>query len=376
MHIGIDAHAIGSRQGGNETYIRNLVNALAEIDPINQYTLYFSRTDAARQWSGRYDNFEVRLLPPPTPVVRVPLALSIELRRRPVDLLHVQYTAPPWCPVPLVTTIHDLAFEHLPETFTRRGRMQLRLTVRWTARRATRIATVSEFSRNDLIETYGLDPARIVITPNGVEPAFSSIPTSADEGHKVRHQFGIERDFILAVGSLQPRKNLLRLLKAYARLRLEMRHRAPQLVLVGRRLWLYREVFAEIARQSWAHDVIVTGYVSEKTLPELYRAAKLFVYPSLFEGFGLPPLEAMACGTPVVTSSTSSLPEVVGDAALLVDPYDEEALAVAMVQALNDENLRLRLRNAGLVRARRFTWKDAAQKTLEVYRATFNEFRR
>jgi glycosyltransferase involved in cell wall biosynthesis len=169
MHIGIDAHAIGARQGGNETYIRNLVIALAAIDSRNRYTLYFSKSAAAREWSGRFENFAVRVLPPPTPIVRVPVALSLELMRRPVDVLHVQYTAPPFCRAPLVTTIHDLAFEHLPETFTRRGRVQLRLTVRNTARRSHRIATVSEFSRNDLISTYQIEPAKIAVTHNGVD---------------------------------------------------------------------------------------------------------------------------------------------------------------------------------------------------------------
>ncbi|MEP7272228.1 MAG: glycosyltransferase family 1 protein [Acidobacteriota bacterium] len=376
MHIGIDAHAIGSKQGGNETYIRNLIMALAEIDSHNRYTIYFSRREAAGQWTGRYPNFEVRLLPPPTPLVRVPIALSIELRRRPVDLLHVQYTAPPWCPVPLVTTIHDLAFEHFPETFTRRGSMQLRLTVRRAAKRAARVATVSEFSRADLIATYHLSPAKVVVTPNGVESHFSPQAASPDEGLEVRRQFGISRDFILAVGSLQPRKNLLRLLNAYGLLRAEMGERAPQLVIVGRRLWLYRGILDEIARQGWAHDVIVTDYVSEKSLPELYRAAKVFVYPSLFEGFGLPPLEAMACGTPVVTSSTSSLPEVVGDAAILIDPYDEGALAQAMVRAMTEESLRLRLRAAGLEQAKKFTWKVAAEKTLRLYHESVDEFPR
>lgn len=373
MHIGIDAHAIGGQQGGNETYIRNLIKALAQIDAFNRYTLYFNRREAAREWRGRYSNFEVRLLPPPTPIIRVPVALSVELSHRPVDLLHVQFTAPPWCPSPLVATIHDLAFEHLPQTFTRRGRFQLRLTVRHTARRATRIATVSEFSRADLIRTYNLSPDKVAVTPNGVEEAFSPRSQRADEAMEIRRQFGIQRDFLLAVGSLQPRKNLSRLLSAYRKVRIELGDSAPQLVIVGRRLWLYRQILAEIDRQPWASDVIVTDYVPESVLPALYRAARLFVYPSLFEGFGLPPLEAMACGTPVVTSSTSSLPEVVGNAAVLVDPYDETQLARAMIEATTDEHLRLRLRTAGLERARQFTWKSAAEKTLALYEASFQE---
>jgi glycosyltransferase involved in cell wall biosynthesis len=369
MHIGIDAHAIGARQGGNETYISNLIAALAELDQHNRYTLYLARTRAAEEWCGRWPNVEVRLLPPPTPLVRVPLALAYELRRRPVDVLHVQYTAPPFCPVPVIATIHDLAFEHLPETFTRRGRAQLRLTVRRTAARAARIATVSEFSRQDIIQTYGLEPEKVVVTHNGVEARFNPQPQSASEAAEVRRRFGIARDFLLAVGSLQPRKNLVRLLRAYARLRSTRPDFTPQLVITGRRLWLANEIFAEIRRQPWAADVIVTGYVADEDLPALYRAATALVYPSLFEGFGLPPLEAMACGTQVIASNTSSLPEVTGEAAILIDPYDESELADALLRVVADQPLRTQLREAGLRRAGLFTWRRAAEKTLQLYQA-------
>jgi glycosyltransferase involved in cell wall biosynthesis len=256
----------------------------------------------------------------------------------------------------------------LPETFTRRGQMQLRLTVRRTARRAARIATVSEFSRQDLIRTYRLAPEKVAVTYNGVAPRFTPRHGSNDETASVRRRFGIERDFLLAVGSLQPRKNLARLIRAYARLREECESFTPQLVIAGRQLWLADEVFAEITRQRWARDVIVTGYVADEELPALYRAASALVYPSLFEGFGLPPLEAMACGTPVVTSNTSSLPEVVGDAALKVDPYDESAIAQAMLTVTTDQQLRAHLREAGPQQARRFTWRAAAEKTLALYK--------
>jgi glycosyltransferase involved in cell wall biosynthesis len=374
MHIGIDAHAIGARQAGNETYIGNLIKSLAEVDGDNRYTLYLTNAEAAARWRAgftkQYPNFDVRLLPPPTPLVRVPVALEFELRRRPVDLLHVQFTAPLFCPVPVIATIHDLAFEHMPETFTRRGSLQLKFTVRWTAKRAARIATVSEYSRQDLITTYKLPPEKVVVTHNGIGPIFSPQPASSDEAQKLRHRFGIERDFILAVGSLQPRKNLVRLIRAYAKLRGRKDGFNHQLVIAGRKLWLANEIFAEAKRQEWARDVILTGYVPDEDLPAFYRAASAFVYPSLFEGFGIPPLEAMACGTPVVTSNTSSLPEVAGDAALLIDPYDEHDLANALLRIVNDEKLRALLRERGLVQSKKFTWRNAAEKTLQLYRET------
>jgi glycosyltransferase involved in cell wall biosynthesis len=367
MHIGIDAHAIGARLGGNETYIRNLIETLARCDPTNHYTLYFVNREAAREWRGRFERFTVRLLPPPTPIIRVPVALELELRRRPVDVLHVQYTAPTFCPVPVVATIHDLAFEHLPETFTRRGRAQLKFTVRRTARRAARIATVSEFSRQDIIRTYGIAPDKVAVTYNGISPIYRTEPESADEGAELRNRYRIRGQYVLAVGSVQPRKNLIRLIRAYDILRLRNPDLQTQLVLVGRHLWLFREVVREAARHARADDIVMTGYVPEKDLPVLYRNAMAFVYPSLFEGFGLPPVEAMACGTPVITSDLSSLPEIVGSAALLVNPYDEGEIANAIVRLLTDTALRRRLAIDGAARAKTFTWESTADKTLALY---------
>ena len=380
MHIGIDAHALGAQQGGNETYIKQLILALAELDRANRYTLYIAHADTAHQWqtyfAPRHPNFAVRQIPAPTPLVRVPLYLSYELRHRPVDLLHVQYTAPPFCPAPVVATIHDLAFEHLPKTFTRRGSWQLKMTVRRTAQRAARIATVSEFSRQDILLTYGLPPDKVVVTYNGVNASFTPTPERADEAVLMRQKYGIARSFILAVGSLQPRKNLVRLIRAYNQLRTQYADFKEQLVIVGRQLWLHEEVFREVKKQQWGRDVILTGYVPEADLPPLYRAAQVFAYPSLFEGFGLPPLEAMACGTPVVTSNGSSLPEIVGEAAILIDPLDEQTLAAGLYCAVTDHQLRARLRQEGLLQAERFTWRKAAEKTLRLYQDSYASERR
>jgi len=376
MRIGIDAHAIGARQGGNETYIRNLIKSLAEIDGENRYTIYLANAPAADQWregfTNQHKNFSVRLLPPPTPLVRVPVFLAYELFRRPVDVLHVQYTAPPFCRIPVVATIHDLAFERMPETFTRRGSFQLKLTVRRTAKKAARIATVSEYSRQDLLSIYNLPPEKVVVTYNGIESHFTPHPPVPNETEEIRGRFGIARDFLLAVGSLQPRKNLVRLIRAYAKLRSEREDFTQQLVIVGRKLWLTHEIFDEVKRQRWADDVILTGYVADEDLPALYRAARAFVYPSLFEGFGLPPLEAMACGTPVVTSGVSSLPEVTGAAAMLIDPNDDRALANALIEIVNNERLRAELREKGIAQAKKFTWRDAAEKTLKLYREAYS----
>src|ERR1051325_6898963 len=200
MHIAIDAHSVGTGLAGNETYAANLVEALAEIDRENSYTVYVTRAEAGARFGGRWGNVEVRRTLPHTPLVRIPLTLSAELRRRPVDLLHVQYTAPPYAPCPVVTTVHDLSFEHLPETFKLRSRVQLKVTVRATVRRAAHVIAPSEYTRRDLIETYRLDPARVTAIPLAVSPRFRPAE-DAVEVERVKRRYGIGGEYVLAVGS-------------------------------------------------------------------------------------------------------------------------------------------------------------------------------
>jgi glycosyltransferase involved in cell wall biosynthesis len=370
MHIAIDAHAVGTGLAGNETYIANLIEALAEVDTANRYTLYVTRREAQERFHNRWPNFTTRLTLPHTPLIRIPVTLAAELRRRPVDLLHVQYTAPPFAPCPVIPTIHDLAFEHLPETFKRRSWMQLRLTVRRTARRSAHIITVSEFSRRDLIETYHVAPEQITVTPEAAPRGFA--PASAAEIEAVRARYNIEGDYILAVGSIQPRKNLARLLAAYSDLlRARPQVKLPRLVLVGKRAWLYEETLRSVGELGLEGHVTFTGYVPERDLPPLYSGALCFVYPSYFEGFGLPPLEAMKCGAPVITGNRTSLPEVVGSAGLTVDPFDKEAIAEAMRRVIDNGALRQTLRERGFEQANSFDWRETARLTLQAYRRAF-----
>jgi len=368
VHIAIDAHSVGTGLAGNETYAANLVEALAEIDGENRYTVYVTKAEAEARFGGRWGNVSVRRTVPHTPLVRIPLTLSAELRRRPVDLLHVQYTAPPLAPCPVVATIHDLSFEHIPETFKRRSRVQLRLTVRATARRAAHVIAPSEYTRRDLVETYGLDPGRVSAIPLAVAPHFRPVE-DAGELARVRQRYGIAGEYVLAVGSIQPRKNLARLVRAYSALRRRRgRSNLPQLVLVGKQAWLYGDTLRAIEEEGLGESVLLTGYVSEGDLPALYTGALLFAYPSFYEGFGLPPLEAMSCGAPVLTGNLTSLPEVVGDAGLTVDPLDTGALAEALARLIDDDALRATLSERGLRRARRFDWRETARMTLQVYR--------
>jgi glycosyltransferase involved in cell wall biosynthesis len=367
LHIAIDAHSVGSGLAGNETYITNLIEALGAGDDRHRYTLYVTKQAAVERFRDRWPHVSVRETWPHTPFVRIPVTLVRELRRRPVDLLHVQYTAPPFMPCPVVATIHDLSFEHLPATFKRRSWMQLRLTVRRTAREAAHLIVPSEYTRRDICETYGIAPARVSVVPLAAASCYAPV-ANAKEIERVRNIYGISGDYILAVGSIQPRKNLARLIEAYADLRRQRPHdKLPRLVLVGKRAWLYEETLRAVAACGIAAQTIFTGYVPESDLPALYTGALCFVYPSYFEGFGLPPLEAMSCGTPVITGDRTSLPEVVGDAGLLVNPFDTQALAQALARLIDDESLRATLGNRGLRRAAQFNWRDNARQTLAVY---------
>jgi len=368
LRIAIDAHSVGTELGGNESYATNLIEALAEIDSTNDYTLYVTRREALERFNNRWPNFTVRATLPHTPLIRIPLALSAELRKNPVDVLHVQYTAPLVAPCPVVASIHDLAFEHLPRTFKRRSSMQLRLTVRHTARRAAHIITVSEYSRRDIMQTYGIAPHRITVTPPAASASFAPV-TDEIELARVRNLYGIEGDYILNVGSIQPRKNLSRLIAAYSSLRrAQPEAKLPQLVLVGKCAWLYSETLRTIKQLELSNSVILTGYVPEAHLPALYSGALCFVYPSYFEGFGLPPLEAMKCGAAVIVGNKTSLPEVVGDAALLVDPFNVDDIASAMEKLMVDSSLRSHLRSKALEQAKLFDWRETARKTLAVYK--------
>ncbi|MGI8836238.1 MAG: glycosyltransferase family 4 protein [Pyrinomonadaceae bacterium] len=371
MRIAIDAHSVGNKLGGNESYAKNLIEALAEIDGVNQYTIFVTRPEARERFSNRWPNFQVRTTPPHTPFVRIPLTLSAELRRNRVDVLHVQFTAPPFSPCPVVVSIHDLSFEHLPQTFKRRSRMQLRLTVRRSARNAAQVIALSEHTRADLIDTYNLRPEKVNVVPLAAPDAFAPVRDD-NELQRVRQIYGIDRSYLLSVGSIQPRKNLRRLIEAYSLLQQQQPEcKLPQLVLVGKNAWLYDETLQLLKDRDVGASIVLPGYVPESDLPALYSGALCFIYPSYFEGFGLPPLEAMKCGAPVIVGNKTSLPEVVGDAALMIDPFDVNAIAAAIQKVISDSDFRSELRVKGMQRAKQFDWKETARQTLAVYEKAF-----
>jgi glycosyltransferase involved in cell wall biosynthesis len=261
-----------------------------------------------------------------------------------------------------VVTVHDLSFLLYPRNFRAFNRLYLTAMTRLSVQKARRVLAVSESTKKDLVRIYGISPHKIDTVHNGIDDSYQPLPP--DQVVAFRAERGLPDEFILFVGTLEPRKNVVTLIEAYA----QLSGTRPPLMLVGGRGWLYDEVFARVEALDLSEEVHFVGYVPADQLRWWYSAATLFVYPSLYEGFGLPPLEAMACGTPVITSLASSLPEVVGDAALLIEPSDDKALAATMTKALADADLRENMRAAGLIQAGKFSWQKTAAETVASYR--------
>jgi glycosyltransferase involved in cell wall biosynthesis len=364
MRFAVDAHAIGRHLTGNEVYIRSLLDAFGAHDRESEFIAYVSAEEAGWHLPRSVQKRRVAA----NPFLRLGCDLSMKVREDRPDLLHVQYTAPLACPVPVVVSVHDVSFLEHPEYFTRSRAMQLQWTVRRTVQRAAKILTVSDFSRSAILKVYGdLDEDQVVVVPNAGSPEFRPISREAAAA-VVRERFDVGGRFVLSVGDLQPRKNQIGLIRAFARLVDAFPQLPHTLLLVGKETW-FAERVREAARASGVEDRIrFTGFVSDSDLLQLYNACDLFVFPSFYEGFGLPALEAMACGRAVTCSNTSALPEVVDGAAILFDPYSVDEMVRAMVDLLRDSQLRARMERLGLQRAAHFSWQKSADRTLDVYR--------
>lgn len=365
MRIGIDTHAAEQEGTGDCTYVRHLSRALLELDGENDYVFYgFDPLHPFYSGLPRRARVAVRRLWPPQAALRIPLALAAVSYRDRLDVLHVQYLGPVVHRGALVVTVHDLAFLRAPETFSRLTRGGLRWQVRSTVQRANAVITGSEYSRRDIGAAYGLGDDRLRVIPDAPAPHF--VPSVQDG--ILQRRLGIQGRYLLCLGRLNPRKNLLGVLRAFecARPRLA---EPMRLVIAGPRDYRSENLDAAIEASPCRDDVVRVGYVEDADLPILMSGATACVYVSFFEGFGLPPVEAMSCGTPVIASSATSLPEVLGDAALLVDPNRVDEIAAAIVRIASDVDLRAALAQKGLERASRFSWRTAALQTLETYRA-------
>jgi glycosyltransferase involved in cell wall biosynthesis len=364
MRIAVDAHAIGRHLTGNEVYVRSLLNAFAARNRECEFVAYVSSEEA-----NRFIPSSVRSRPiAANPFVRLGFELAMKVRQDRPDLLHVQYTAPLGCTTPVVVSVHDVSFLEHPEYFTRGRARQLQWTVRRTVNRAAKILTGTEFSRRSILRVYGdLDEAKVVAVPNAAASEFRPISREAATA-AVRERFAIGAPFLLSVGDLQPRKNQIGLIRAFSRLVAAYPQLKHNLVLAGKPTWFADRV-REAARDSGvAGRIQFFGFVSDDDLLQLYNACDVMVFPSFYEGFGLPALEAMACGRAVACSNTTALPEVVDSAAILFDPYRIDEIARALADLLLDNELRARMERLGLQRAAHFSWQKTAEKTLEVFR--------
>jgi glycosyltransferase involved in cell wall biosynthesis len=299
--------------------------------------------------------------------VRLGFDLSRKVREDRPDVLHVQYTAPLKCPVPVVVSVHDVSFLEHPEYFPPERAWQLQWTVQRTVRRAARILTGSEFSRSSILKVYGdLDESKVVVVPNAAASEFRPISREAAAA-AVLQRFSIAAPYILSVGDLQPRKNHVGLIRAFAKLVRAYPQLRQELVLAGKETWFADRVQAAARESGVADRIGFCGFVTDTELLQLYNACDVFAFPSFYEGFGLPVLEAMACGRAVVSSNTSALPEVVDGAAILFDPYALDEVARALADLLLDGELRARMERLGSQRAAHFNWHKTAQRTLDVF---------
>ena len=379
MLIGIDASRAATwKRTGTENYSLNLIRHLLALESGHRYRLYFNRLPTIEPCGAIVApcaatvalfpltaDLELRVMP--FPRLWTHLRLSWEMARQPPDVLFVPaHVLPLVHPHPSVVTVHDLGYLYYPRAHRLLDRLYLDLSTRYNARAASRIIAISQATKDDLVQHYGTEPDKITVIHSGCDETMQPVEDEAIV-ERVKARYGIPGDYVLHVGTLQPRKNLGRLLEAYALARKQAkRGETPCLVIAGSKGWLYDQIFQKVKRLGLEAEVIFPGYVSQDDLPALLSGARLFVFPSLYEGFGLPVLEAMACGTPVLCSNVSSLPEVAGDAALLVDPLDVKSMAEAMNRLLQDEGLRSQLVERGYRRVRQFSWERCARETLAV----------
>lgn len=368
-HIGINAHLLsttaGYRRAGIHHYIYQVLRHLSQ-DEATRYTIY---TRLMEGWERRPD---VRLsgtrMPTANRLARITweqVVWPVRARRDGLTLMHsMAFVTPRLAPCPTVVTIYDLSFIENPDTFPAAQRRYLMRETEYSCRHATRLVAISESGRQDIHRIYGVERERIDVVTPGVASAYR--PLDAQQAAEFRRQHGLPDTFILHVGTLQPRKNIPTLIEAMARLG---RPNVP-LVLVGGKGWIFDDIFKRVEALGLAGQVRFVGYAADGALPLWYNAAAVLAVPSLYEGFGLPVIEALACGTPVVAAATSSLPEAGGDVALYFDPRDPDELARCLARALDDPALRAGARTAGPAHAARFSWARAGAEMTAVYRRT------
>jgi glycosyltransferase involved in cell wall biosynthesis len=364
VRVAIDARKL--HDFGIGTYIRNLLRHLARIDHDTEYVLLCRENDLG-VGAQLGPNFRAVLEPSPNYSLREQIHVPWVLRRERPDVYHApHYVLPSGVRVRSVVTIHDCIHLMFPQYLPNKAAYAYARATMWSAaRRSACILTVSEASRRDILHFFNVAPEKVVVVPNAIDERFSLAPSEEDVS-RVRERYQLDTRFVLYVGNIKPHKNLVRLIEAFSELR-RGEFEDLRLLIIGDEISKLPALRRAVHRHKLHKHVRFLGYLPDETLSILYRLASVFVFPSLYEGFGLPPLEAMASGTPVVTSNVSALPEVTGGAAVLADPYDVESIGDGMRRVLTDPALADEMRRHGLLRAREFSWERSVAKTLEVY---------
>lgn len=377
LHIGLNAQLISLAQSyrgaGVSSYSLNLLTALGELAATKECPHRF--TAFVNEPGLALDGVEMAVTSWPThnPLLRIlweQALLPNALHQQGAELVHGLVNVLPLASrLPGVVTVHDLSFVRFPDKFPLAKRSYLTALCRASAHRARQIIAVSQQTAKDLVTFFGIPAARITVVYNGVQPRFT--PGTPEEAHSFRQDHDLPERFLLYLGTLEPRKNLTRLVQAFGLWRAQAGHGGEdvRLVLAGAKGWYYTEIFQQVQELGLTDQVLFPGYIPDDELPDWYRAATAFVYPSLFEGFGLPLLEAMACGTPVVCSTAPSLLEVVGESALVVPAQELTQLAAALGQILADVGIREELSQSGIEQASHFSWQRTARETTAVYDA-------
>ncbi len=369
MRFAVNAHLLspvgGYRQAGVSHYIDQVVRRLPTAAPHDEWTIYIAPGVAPLSQPAANIRFRQARLSTTNPLIRIVweqvVAPVVTARDRSSAIFCPLNVVPLMARCPAVVTIHDLAFLRFPERFPVAKQRYLAALTRLSARRAAHILTVSEATRREVIELLAIPPAKVTATPNGRDEELAPLPAETVARFRVERE--LPERFLLFLGTLEPRKNLTTLLRAYSQTRTSL---GVPLIVAGGKGWLYEPIFKLVDELQLHEHVRFVDYVPREELGLWYNAATALVYPSLYEGFGLPPLEAMQCGTPVVTSNVSSMPEVVGDAAITFNPTDVEALASALLEVITNAELRDELRRRGLAQATKFSWDRTAQGTVEA----------
>jgi glycosyltransferase involved in cell wall biosynthesis len=366
LHVALNAHLLSGRasyrSAGIHHYIRHLIQHLDAVGEGVRFTALLGAAAEAPDagitvMPSRWDTSG-----PGRRVLWEQVKLPQVLRRIGADVVHAPaFVAPLTSSVPAVTTIHDLSFIRFPQLFRPANRLYLKTMTRLSARRSQQLIAVSKHTARECERLLGVNPDMVTVVYHGVGDRFHPLPAQRVQAFRERR--GLPERFVLFVGTLEPRKNLTRLIEGFARIET---HEA-KLVLVGGRGWLYEDLFARVEDLGLGETVLFPGYVPNEELVLWYNAATVFAYPSLYEGFGMPVTEAQACGTPVLTSDTTSLPEAAGEAAMIVDPEDVDAIGAGLRRLLEDEGLQQELSNRGRRHASGFTWTRTARETVEVY---------